>query len=107
MARPRTRFEAASTNSAASNHHRAGGNVAEVLFKRRCRIHLVTSRIPRGIKALTSRSAMPPPTTAGAASHTRRRTGGTLRSAARRRLQELSLDEDTVDHIRFRGSYSK
>jgi hypothetical protein len=65
-------------------------------------IDFVTPRIARGIRALTRRNAIPVPTTFGAASHTNRSTGGTLRKAAKRLFQEVSLVEDTADDIRYR-----
>src|SRR5579863_4672457 len=101
MARPGTRFEAASTNSAASSHHICGGNVPACFVLIRSIINLVIASTATGISTLTKRSAMPPETTAGAASHTRRSTGGTLRNAAKRLFQDVWLEEDTAYDIRY------
>src|SRR3984885_5460412 len=105
MVRPNNWFVAASTNSAASSHHISGGMVTVCLAPIRSRIICVTPRIASGMSALTKRSAIPLATTLGAASHIRRSTGGTLRKAARRLFQEVSLEEDTAEDIRYQDSY--
>src|ERR1700722_12224430 len=104
MVRPNTRFAAASPNSAPGSHHICAGMAPECFVLIKSRINLDMASIASGMSALTNRRAILLPTTFGAASHTRRNTGGTLRNAARRLFQEVSLEEDTAEDIRYQGT---